>query len=119
MVTASFAMMIAVKDPEQKDDQMPSFVQDAEKTEAWGGLTLQLDAGTRAEDVELFRACSIFAILHCILSIFAYFANIFLCFVFLCVAALQIAVCSSGQVTSDKTSIWQGGCPMVVSMGVP
>lgn len=41
-------MMITFNDPiEQKE--IP-FVQDAEKTEAWRGLTLQLDAGKAAYD---------------------------------------------------------------------
>ena len=48
LVTASFSMMITFNDPiEQKE--IP-FVQDAEKTEAWRGLTLQLDAGKAAYD---------------------------------------------------------------------
>lgn len=48
LVTASFAMMITFNDPiEQKE--IP-FVQDAEKTEAWRGLTLQLYAGQVTSD---------------------------------------------------------------------
>lgn len=43
LVTASFAMMITFNDP-LEPKEIP-FVQDAERTAIWRGLTLQLDAG--------------------------------------------------------------------------
>ena len=43
LVTASFAMMITFNDPVEPKE-IP-FVQDAERTAIWRGLTLQLDAG--------------------------------------------------------------------------
>lgn len=71
------------------------------------------------KDVELFSApfCIVFEEAFCaILCLLKIVVE--LCIALYFVAVLQIAVCSSGQVTSDKTSIWQGGCPMA-SMPVP